>query len=375
MKAGLDLQALAAELQAQHDAKDDFVCSTEELTLLTPPIPDDKAEPRSRPEISVPGGNGEYALSEIAARQIADRVGIPWKLWQRFENDHPDMLDYNVNNLFRREPKQRMIRTFDWSKTDGRGDAKIARACLSDRYRRLDNDELCAYAIFPALADLDKAGAKVVSSQITDKKLYVKVLLPKIEGEIKRGDIVQAGIVFENSEVGRGALTVKPLIYRLVCTNGMIAPAGVGAGAQRQLHLGRAMETDETFAVLTDEARQADDKALWLKLRDVTRAAASETVFNDLVARMRETVDTPAMREPTKGIERLAKRLDLGDGEREGVFAHLIEGGDLTAYGALNAVTRFSQDVESYDRATDLEEAGGKILAMVAAGEWEAIAA
>ena len=45
---------------------------------------------------------------------------------------------------------------------------------------------------------------------------------------------------------------------------------------------------------------------------------------------------------------------------------HLIEGRDLTLYGLANAVTRYSQDVESYDRATDLESIGYNILSMPA---------
>lgn len=38
----------------------------------------------------------------------------------------------------------------------------------------------------------------------------------------------------------------------------------------------------------------------------------------------------------------------------------------MTLYGLANAVTRFSQDVESYDRATKLEEIGYKVLTMPA---------
>jgi hypothetical protein len=42
-------------------------------------------------------------------------------------------------------------------------------------------------------------------------------------------------------------------------------------------------------------------------------------------------------------------------------------------YGALNAVTRASQDVESYDRATELEAVGYGILTMNAP-EWATVA-
>jgi len=48
----------------------------------------------------------------------------------------------------------------------------------------------------------------------------------------------------------------------------------------------------------------------------------------------------------------------LTDAEGKGVLQHLLEGADYTLYGLANAVTRYSQDVESYDRASKLEEIG-----------------
>ena len=62
---------------------------------------------------------------------------------------------------------------------------------------------------------------------------------------------------------------------------------------------------------------------------------------------------------------RLASRnFGITESEEKGVLQHLIEGNDLSLYGLSNAVTRYSQDVESYDRATDLEGIGYKILTM-----------
>lgn len=58
--------------------------------------------------------------------------------------------------------------------------------------------------------------------------MYIKVVNERIQTEVVPGDIVQAGILISNSEVGMGSVSVKPLIYRLVCTNGMVADVGVG---------------------------------------------------------------------------------------------------------------------------------------------------
>ena len=54
----------------------------------------------------------------------------------------------------------------------------------------------------------------------------------------------------------------------------------------------------------------------------------------------------------------------ITEDESNGVLEHLITGGDFSLYGLANAVTRFSQDVESYDRATKLEEIGYSVMTM-----------
>jgi len=46
------------------------------------------------------------------------------------------------------------------------------------------------------------------------------------------------------------------------------------------------------------------------------------------------------------------------------VLRHLIEGGDPSEYGLINAVavTRTAEEAEPYDRATELEMAGATVL-------------
>ena len=44
--------------------------------------------------------------------------------------------------------------------------------------------------------------------------------------------------------------------------------------------------------------------------------------------------------------------------------SELQSDGDYTLYGLANAVTRYSQDVESYDRASKLEEIGYTVMTM-----------
>ena len=74
------------------------------------------------------------------------------------------------------------------------------------------------------------------------------------------------------------------------------------------------------------------------------------------------------------GVERIVRincvreRFGLDD-EKDAILEHFVSGGDLSKFGLLNAVTRTAQDVESYDRAIELERIGGRILEL-APTEW-----
>ena len=78
-----------------------------------------------------------------------------------------------------------------------------------------------------------------MSCEVTESHLYLKVVNKKLKAEVGIGDVVQAGFVVSNSEVGLGSLKVEPLIYRLVCKNGLI----VKDFAQKKYHVGRQVAT------------------------------------------------------------------------------------------------------------------------------------
>jgi hypothetical protein len=355
MKAGLSLTELAKELDRQNEAKRDFVVDTRELTLLVP-------EDAEAPELHLPNGVGEFALDgRIVRGQIRDHLGMGARYWDMLEEDHRPLLQHTVNTLFRERPSNQMVRGMDYG--DG---APTARAFLSDRYLRRDNAEV-AEAALKVLADIPDV--QIPTAQVTPTHLYITALAPRVRGEVKAGDVVQAGVRIKNSEVGVGALSVEPIIYRLWCSNG----CGTWKRS-RFYHIGSQIDNEETIRVLSDETIAADDVAFFAKLADVMRAAVDETVFNEFLAQLRTATETEKMEKPVEAMKELGKKFSVTETEGEGILAHLIEGGDLTAYGALNAYTRFAQDVESYDRSMEMEAAGGAILRMAGTREWTALA-
>ncbi len=345
MKAGKTLQELAMELDRQQAVKKDMIVDMGALSM----DPGDTGL-----ALQVTGGSmaAQYGINDIAHRQIGQTLKIPALYYDRMRTEYPELLAQNVNGWFARTPDtKRMLRTMDGT----------ARALLSDRYRRIDNFEV-ASAVLPIISGMD--GASVESCELTESRMYLKVVNPRVTAEVKKGDIVQAGIIISNSEVGMGSVNVSPLVYRLVCSNGMIAQDG----AVRKYHVGRANEGGEDFSIYRNETIEADDKAFLMKLEDSVKAAVNQARFAAIVDKMREATEaTMEAKVVPQVVELASKEYGITEAEGKGILGHLIAGGDLSLYGLANAVTRQAQDVESYDRSTELEATGYKIITMAPA--------
>ncbi len=296
------------------------------------------------------GTNTEtFIIHDLAHKQIADRLQIPQRYYNKMRIEYPDLLDNNINSWFSKTPERRMIRTLDGN----------VRAFLSDRYRRLDNLEL-ADTVLPLIQEMKSA--EVISSQITDTHMYIKVINKKLKAEVAVGDVVQAGIVISNSEVGLGSLKVEPLLYRMVCKNGLI----VKDYAQKRYHVGKQIDSDDSaYEIFSDETLAQDDKAFFMKVQDTVRTAIDEVKFNSSVEKLRSAMYESTGPDPVKTVEVLADQYILNQNERGSILRHFIIGADNSKYGLINAVTRASQDIEDYTRATELERLGGELLTVL----------
>lgn len=365
MKAAKTITELAQEIQRQADAKEDFIVATPKIHVSTSTDDGDMAMSFTTDEGVFDGSMLSLAREQLGIQLAVPkafferlRVGVPSKNSRAARPANPTLLDHTLNTLLESEPRNRMVRTLDGN----------VRAWLSNRYRMLDNLDL-AEAILPTIAGMDRA---LIEGEITDLKLYIKVLLPTIQAEVPEvGDIVQAGFIVKNSEVGHGTLSVQPMVYTLRCKNGMILPEY----SQKRYHVGRAWASgeEEAYKVFSDETLRKDDEAFFAKVTDVVKAAADETKFADIVARLGEAATTTPMDDVQEGVTRVVKKYALTEGEGKGILNHLAAGGNLSLYGLHSAITEFAQSVDSYDRSVELEELGGEVIVMPKA-EWRAIA-
>jgi hypothetical protein len=186
---------------------------------------------------------------------------------------------------------------------------------------------------------------------------------------VKVGDTVQAGVEISNSEVGQGALLVRPWILRLDCLNGMTTKIAI-----RKYHAGRRIEeTEDALGIYRDETIAADDRAFFMKAADMARAAISDVTFGRIVEQLRVTAGGTPIENPVDAVEVLSQKLDLDEGEGQTLLSFLAAGGDLSQWGAINALTETAKSAETFGRLSELEAKAGE-LAEWNANEWAQVA-
>ena len=257
MKQGKTLQELGRELQRQRLNRQDFLADTRSIEMESDFY-------GSMLNLSLEGKSLSFTVGETAHQQIASRLNIPFRYYKKMQEEAPELLDQNVNRWLNRNPERRMIRVLDGN----------VRAFLSGRYRRLDNLELCA-AVLPVINEMKNS--VIESCEVTPTHLYLKVVNRRVKAEVRVGDVVQAGFVVSNSEVGLGSLRVEPLVFRLVCKNGLICKDM----AQKKYHVGRQVNAsdDSAYELYSEETLAQDDKTFFLKVQDIVRSAVDETRF------------------------------------------------------------------------------------------------
>lgn len=380
MREGKSIVDLANELDRQAKSRKDYVVDSQSLEMVsarelkpgvTAPVPTEQ-DYHQVPKLAFVTNGGEktvcgpnkvqhqVALKPVAHRQVAQRLGIPQRYYERLQQDHPDLLAHQVTGLMQREPKRTMLRCLD---------GKI-RAVVSDKYRPIDNYELME----TCLPVLSKLGVEIVSADVTDTRLYIKFVAMQIKATIMQmradhqgwqevEETISAGGVISNSEVGMGSLAISHSDWWHWCAN-----LAIREHAVRKTHLGRSAAGalgQEAEAFFRDETRKKQDDALLSGLADVLRAMMDQEAFSLRVQGYKnartEKID-PAL--APAFVSAFAKEKALPEPTRRGILDELLKGGEFSKLGLMTAVTAHSAREESYDQATDLERLGGQVIEM-----------
>lgn len=316
--------------------------------------------------------------SRLMHDQLAERLGIPARYYQKMMTETPRLLSANVNEwLTRGNGEKRLLRTYAntfENIPDGAGgrvdiptlkEPLTGRAFLGGTYRPLDNFDLIAALVPPMMA----AGVKIISSEVTESRLYIQAIAQDIKSRVvvpgthnKIDDVLNIGLIASNSEVGGGALTIKALVFRQVCSNGLVISEDLPGF--KQVHIGR-LDSDDLGSLLSTDTKRLTDAATWSRANDVIKAAISQATLDKITERL-SAIAGVTLQNPEKAVELVAEKFDLIEDERAAVMRNLIAGGDVSQWGLTNAVTALANEVASYDRAVELETIGGKVAGLSA---------
>lgn len=357
MKKGKSLIELASELTRIQESKKDFIVPTSKLAM------NEKAE-----IVFANGQEHNFKLTNWSAGQVASYADVPKAYFDRLREQNPALLSQNVNHGLGiaaasrpdGKPDGRLVRTLD---------GKV-RGFLSSRYRMLDAHDLLETTL-PVLLDNK---FEVISSEVTDRRLYLKTTSPKIAGEVKTGDVVQYGVVISTSDVGAGSLRIEPFVTRLVCMNGMIRESSF-----KKAHLGTNRLEREVQELMSDKTKQLNDAAFFATVRDYLLGTMNPENLEREINRFREAAGMEITNFDLEQVVELSMEKVGVKGEtiKKGILNALAsgnEGAGLTKWGLANSFTRAAQmDELDYDTATELERAGGLILDLGKA-DWQKIA-
>ena len=277
-----DLTKLMNRIQEQRIRTADILPQTQDLQFRTV---ESSVTDHKQSQIVIEGLRGEPTriakVNDVCFNQIASKADIDVRTAKRLRDSYSFEFDNLINAIWQKENSRQMIRMFDLTDSQECFDY-IARAFLSDKFKTFDNVDL----LESTLPSLNESGAnwQIVNSAITDKKLFVRFKSQTQVGEgANVGDHMANGIVLSNSEVGLGSVTVGQIVWTLACENGMQTE-----NKTRSSHITSSRQNLDQWSMLSTEAKNADNKALSLKLRDIVGSFASRESFDQILDQMKQ---------------------------------------------------------------------------------------
>ena len=315
------LEDMLHVITEQNKMKQDYIAPTNQLQFRTLQNEGEAAYS----QIVMEANQGEPTkilnVNQHCFDQIAQKAEIATPTARRLQQNYPREMDNLINAIWQKENSKRMVRTFENSNHTNSfnydNHTGTARAFLSDKFKTFDNSDLLESAL-PTLGESD-ACWKIVNFANTDKKLYIRLKSEVIQSDAGVGDLMAHGIGISNSETGSGSVAVFGINWTLACLNGMQTE-----NVTRKAHITSARDGD-TWNVLTDETKQADNHSLKLQLRDIVSSYASRDAFDENIEKMRrakeDTVDVPM----NESVENLGKVLTLSKKETSNVLEGLLQ--------------------------------------------------
>ena len=277
------------------------------------------------------------SLSRFSLGQLCSKIGVPAQYISKCVNNGMiDLAQDNVNSWLEDYNKNLFIREYD---------GKV-RGVLSTKYSVCDSSEILQ--VIDDVIDLHKY--KVKGSFMNEERLHLR-LVDKTPLPINGEDLF-AGITIDSSDVGRSILNCTFLIYKQVCTNGMVVSKANGTLFQ-QKHIGITSEEFHKgltegisiIPILTENAVGLINKSKSIKTTISGYSSMSKIPDDEL----------------QDFIAEIKLKTKLSEENANKVIQLMYDKYDSSKFGYLNSITDVAKDF-TLERRIELEKYAGDVL-------------
>ncbi len=289
-----------------------------------------------------------FKILPWAKRQLAWKLQVPIRFYNRLEKLYPDLLNTILTTMLRKSQERYLVRTLNGE----------VRGILSDRFKAYESYDVFTTVIDHAL----KINENIIfkSAYITDLFIELELVDKSRQYEIDingKPDVYYPGISVINSEVGYRAFEINVLLWRQVCSNGLIVPAF--GKKLRKIHIGKKIVDEEYW----NEDVIEENKILLSKIDDLLNSAFDSNNINKVLQKLSEYSTQPILA-TIKFFDASQRVLGLTDQEKDLVWQNLES---KTRFGFINAMTRTAQYYTGIENKKPserlrLEELAGELL-------------
>lgn len=279
-------------------------------------------------ECSIQSSGGEgvrYSISDWAKSQLLSRLGIPVIYYERC----PVVLQELQYSYWRDQLSARNTKFLV------RGRGNLIRGILSSRYSIIND-----FTLIEAVEPLFVEGMVITFFEVTDNSFHLRLVSPRPVEESGHQDPLYCGVHVSNSEVGYRPVSIDSIVYREVCSNGLIR-------LHDQTNILRRRHIGTTPADFAYQVLQAARSAICL---------AEDTAESFLRSKYRPILNT------VERVQYLGKKWELSKTFQQSIIDQISgEAYPETEYALINAITSVAQDLEP-DNRYRMESLAGSLL-------------
>ena len=287
------------------------------------------------PDMDIPG---PYTITNWGWQQLASWMGVRYDKYFDPEYTEPKDIENSVNRLLMNRNASFRVRA---KRTPNNGHVGQIRAFLSPSYHPIDDMDL-----FNLLLESKNKIPYFIRNRtdVTDKCSYFTTI-QDTDLEVIPGDKYHMGFIIKNSEVGCAALKFQTYVWRLECSNGLMAQVKKPLFSRRHTLMTEQSEQNFRDGIVEIFAKYALERGITeQKLKSLSEHSYSNTT------QTREALQKILMN--AEGITNSSAKI---------VLQEFDDAPGVTAYDQLNAITAGARFAQS-DQRFDMEAIAGRLL-------------